>query len=61
MVEEKKKEEKKVEQEIAVVNELPQQQVRIGIGEDGKEYNLMTRDEALTEILKTVKKLEGLL
>ena len=51
------KEEKK-EESIIVVNELPQQAVRVAVDDKGKEHTLLTRDEALTEILITTRKLQ---
>ena len=53
--------EKKVEpqvetkMEVLVVDKLPEQPVRNFIGENGIEYHLFTRDEALTEILEAVR------
>jgi hypothetical protein len=45
-----------------VVENLPTQQINKAIGDDGNEYDLITRDEALTEILETVRSLKkGLL
>ena len=55
MTDEKPK--KKEEPEILVVNELPTQPIRKVEGDDGKEYELITRDEAIKEILSKVKEL----
>jgi len=53
---EKVKEEEKQKEEDLVVAELPQQPTRQVISEDGKTlYNLITRDEALTEILEKTR------
>lgn len=58
--EEEPKETKQAEakREFIVVNELPTQQARIAVGDDKKEYELVTRDEALTEILQTMRELK---
>lgn len=45
-------EEKIEERDFIVVSELPQVQTRIAQGNDNKEYDMITVDEALTEILK---------
>lgn len=58
---EKKKERKKLNPKFIVVPELPNQPVNRIIGEDGKEYLLITRDEAIAEILEKVRKLDKLL
>ena len=50
--------EKKSEKSLVVVEQLPTQQLRVVTTEDGDEYECLTRDEALTEILKIVRKLE---
>lgn len=48
--------EKEIEKTL-VVKDLPQTQVRRVTGEDGKEYNLVTVEEAITEILDKVTEL----
>lgn len=51
--------EKKEEvRKIAVVSELPKQSVKVVETEDGKKYDLVTQDEALTEILETTRELK---
>ena len=53
--------EKKVEKELietVVVKEFPTQKVNRGVGDDGKEYQLITVEEALTEILNRVREIE---
>lgn len=42
---------------VVVVSELPSQQIRHYVGEDGTEYELKTIDEALTEVLTLVRKI----
>ena len=60
-MEEEKKKEKKAESKVLVVNELPTQQLYKGLIE-GEEYSFVTKEDALTEILIAVRKLEkGLL
>lgn len=55
-----KKEEAKIKD--LVVPQLPTQEYRTFLDEDGKEVRLVTHDEALTEILETVRALKrGLL
>ena len=44
--------------ETLIVNELPQTQVRNIVGEDGKTYVCITINEALKEILDTLKDLK---
>lgn len=56
MTEKKTEQDVKVSDEVIVVEQLPSQQVRAGLSEDGKtNFNFITRDEALTEILKTIR------
>ena len=57
MVEEKK--DKVKEKGILVVGELPKKDIRIITDEDNNEYALYTVEEALTEILRAIKKIEG--
>lgn len=55
MTEEKQK-------DIIVVNEMPKQEVTSIIDKEGKEYDLVTTEQALTEILQGIRKLtKGLL
>lgn len=54
---EKKEEKKEGEIETIVVEQLPTQAVSKVVDENGNEFNVVTRDEALTEILKGVRKL----
>lgn len=50
------------EVKTAVVENLPAEPMRKVLAEDGSEYNLVTRDEALSEILETIRLLKkGLL
>ena len=51
-------EKKEKEKDVIVVAELPQQPMRKLIDNDGTETDIITFQEALTEILKTVRKLE---
>lgn len=53
--EENKEETKK---SVLVVNNLPTQVIRSGRDDDGKEYDLMTIEEALTEILQSVREIK---
>ena len=55
------KEKKEVEPEVLVVEKLLEQPIRSFVGEDGKEYTTLTRDEAISEILLTVRALKKLL
>lgn len=52
------KEEKTTERDFLVVSQLPTQQIRVAMGEDQKEYNVITVDEALTEMLRILRKVE---
>lgn len=60
MTEEEKKKSVK-EKATLVVTQLPTEQVRNALGNDGKEYELVTIEEAITEILEKVRKLERVL
>lgn len=52
-------EEEKISEEVMVVEEIPKQEVRIGISEDGKtRFNFVTKEEALTEILKLTREIK---
>jgi|24BtaG_2_1085350.scaffolds.fasta_scaffold01514_4 hypothetical protein len=42
----------KKEEKTLVVAELPKQEIRQAEGEDGEIYNLITKEEALLEILE---------
>jgi len=42
---------------ILVVKELPTQQVNVG-AIDGEEYDLVTVEDAITEILEKIRKIE---
>lgn len=60
MAEEEKKVKK--EEKVLVVSQLPTEQIRSVKDESGVEYTLVTTEEALSEILAVVRKLEkGLL
>lgn len=62
MVEDKKKEKEEAKRDFLVVVELPKQQVASATLADGKEYDLIPVEEALTEMLKTIRELKkGLL
>lgn len=54
---EKAKEEKEEETLTLVVSKLPKQEVRSGLAEDGKQYDLITTDEAIQEILLKVREI----
>lgn len=47
-----------VKQQLIVVNELPTQAIRSYVDEAGNQNNLMTRDEALSYIVATLKELK---
>lgn len=49
---------KATERDFLVVSQLPTQQIRVAMGEDQKEYNVITVDEALTEMLRILRKVE---
>ena len=51
----------KEDKELLVVKELPTQEVRKVIGEDGVVYYLETREEALTKVRKDLEELKRLL
>ena len=51
-------EKEKAEEKLLVVSELPQAPMRKVQGEDGKLYNLITKEEAILEILETVRELK---
>jgi hypothetical protein len=60
---ETKETEKEVKEEVKeieniVVSELPTLQTRMVSDEQGKEYNCLTINEALADILSSVKKIE---
>jgi hypothetical protein len=64
MVEIKKVEEvkKEVAVKTLVVEQLPTQAMNKAVDESGNEFNLITRDDALTEILEACRQLKkGLL
>lgn len=61
MPKEKEEIKKEVKPEILVMSKLVEQPVRSFIAEDGKEYTVLTRDEAIKEILETVRELRKLL
>jgi len=51
--------EKKTEvKNLLVVTELPTQQVREVIGDDKKNYEMLTVNEALTEMLTILRKID---
>lgn len=52
------KKEKTTETDTVVVTELPTQQIREVIAEDGKKITLISIDEALTEILKNTREIK---
>lgn len=53
---------KDVELKTLVVEQLPTQPMTKAVDEQGNEYNLVTRDEAITEILEIARSLKkGLL
>ena len=49
--------EEKKKKDVLVVRELPAQPVNKYLGEDGIEYDLITVEEAIKEILITVRDL----
>jgi len=49
---------KATERDFLVVTQLPTQQMRVAIGEDDKEYSILTVEEALTEMLRILRKVE---
>jgi hypothetical protein len=51
--------EKTVSEQIVVVKELPTQQVREALSEDGKtKFTLVTEDEAISEILTRIRRMD---
>jgi len=61
MVEKKteEKEEIKISEELKVVETLPQVEVSEGISQDGKvKTTFITRDEALSEILTRIRRMD---
>lgn len=50
-------EKRESENEIIVVEQLPQVPQKEVIDDKGKQYSLLTRDEALTEILMGIREL----
>jgi hypothetical protein len=50
-----------VKRDFIVVNELPTQPVKNVIGEDGVQYEILTSNDALKEILESVRELKKLL
>jgi hypothetical protein len=52
--------EKEKQEKELVVTELPSQQVRTVIGENGEAYKLITINEAIQEILESVRELKRL-
>jgi len=50
--------EKEQEEKLLVVSELPQVQTRKVQGDDGNIYNLTKTNEAIQEILETVRELK---
>lgn len=47
-----------VEEKVIILNELPTVQTRKVTDNEGNEYNVLTRDEALTEILESVREMK---
>lgn len=58
---EEKEETKETEPEFLVVRDVPTQPVRVFVDEKKKEYSILTIEEALTEILRYVKKFDKVL
>lgn len=58
--EEKEVETKETKQTVIplVLNELPTEPTRRVFDQEGKEYQVVTRDEALTEILQAVREIK---
>ena len=50
--------EKEQVKKILVVRDLPQQPVKEAVTEAGKVYTLVTAEEALTEILLTIREIK---
>ena len=50
--------EEKIKKSVLVVSELPTQQVRNAVDKDGNEYDVLTTEEALTEILSLVRQIK---
>ena len=55
---EDKKETKQSKVVVQVVKELPQQEIRVGADAEGNEYNFVTIEEALTEILNNIREIK---
>lgn len=53
-----KKEVKKVEEKTVVVAQLPSQQVNKALDENGNTINLITIEDAITDLLERVKRIE---
>lgn len=51
-------EEEKISEVLQVVKELPKQEVRKAVTEDGTKINFVTTEEALTEILNRLINLD---
>lgn len=51
-------EEKLKEKNIVVVSELPKKEIKSFTDDKNDEYELLTIEEALTEIYKSIKKIE---
>ena len=49
---------KEVVKETLVVKELPQQPVKDAVTEEGKTYTLVTIEEALTEMLISIREIK---
>ena len=47
-----------IKKPVLVVKDLPKQPVRFGLDAEGKEYEFITIDEALTEILAAVREIK---
>jgi hypothetical protein len=54
-------EKKEVKQDIMVVEALPTYPVRTMGDKEGNQFNLLTRDEALTEMYKDIKEIKAAL
>ena len=54
----KEKKQEKQENDFLIVPELPQTPVRVIEGEEGKKYDLITTQEALKEILESVREIK---
>lgn len=54
----KEDKQEKIDKKVLVVQELPTQQLRSIKDQDGNEYDVLTMQEALTEILENTRQIK---